>query len=63
MDFKVTNHGSVWTIQAMSPEAIAFAQDNIQVEGWMGLSENFTTDWRYANDLVDRLAAEGWRVE
>ena len=63
VDFNVVNHGSVWTIRAVSPEAIAFAQDNFEVEGWMGLSENFTTDWRSAAALTERLAAEGWRVE
>ena len=62
MDFQVTDHGSVWTIRAVSPAAIAFAQDSFEVEGWMGMRENFTTDWRYAHDLVDRLVAEGWRV-
>ena len=61
-DFQVTNHGSVWTIRAVSPEAVAFAQDQFAVESWQGISENFTTDHRAANDLVNRLIAEGWRV-
>jgi hypothetical protein len=63
MDFSVTNHGSVWSIRAASPEAIAFAQDNFGVEGWQGSSENFTTDHRAARELVERLIDEGWRVE
>lgn len=61
-DFRIINHGTVWTIRAVSPEAIAFAQDSFEVEGWQGLSENFTTDWRAGRDLAERLAAEGWNV-
>jgi len=63
MDFSITNHGSVWNIRAVSPEAIAFAQDCLAVEGWQGSPENFTTDHRPARDLVERLINEGWRVE
>jgi hypothetical protein len=61
-DFHVINHGSVWTIVAVSPEAIAFAQDSFEVESWQGFSENFTTDHRAAHNLVERLIIEGWRV-
>lgn len=62
IDFRVTQHGSVWSIKATSPEAVAFAQDHFEVEGWQGLSENFTTDHRAGRDLVARLMEEGWRV-
>lgn len=62
-DFTVTNHGSVWSIQAVSPEAIAFAQDCFDVEPWQGLPENFTTDWRAASALAERLMSEGWSVQ
>ena len=61
-DFLVSDHGSVWTIRAVSPEAIAFAEDNFDVEGWQGFSRNFTTDWRAAAQLAGRLSEEGWTV-
>jgi hypothetical protein len=61
-DFRVTNYGSVWRIEAVSPEAIAFTSDSFAIEDWQGLSENFVLDWRPARDLVQRLIAEGWRV-
>jgi len=62
-DFKVLNHGSVWTIKAVSEDAKAFAEGNFPVEDWQGTPTNFTTDWRPARDLVEILQAEGWRVE
>jgi len=59
-DFTVMNHGLVWSIRAETPEAIAFAKENFHVEPWQGVPENFTTDWRAARDLVERLREEGW---
>jgi hypothetical protein len=61
-DFRITDHGSVLNIRALSPEAIAFTRDNFEVEAWQGIAENFTTDHRAARDLAARLIAEGWDV-
>lgn len=62
-DFRVFNHGSVWGIQAVSPAAQDFAEEHFAVESWQGSPDNFTTDWRPARDLVERLIDEGWRVQ
>jgi hypothetical protein len=62
MDFSVTNHGSVWTIEAVSPAAIEFAEENFAVPSWSGEPTRFTTDWRPARDLCELLVREGWRV-
>jgi hypothetical protein len=62
MDFRVINHGSVWTIRAMSPEARTFARDNFEVEGWQGTPEHLIMDHRPASALVERLISEGWRI-
>jgi hypothetical protein len=62
MDFDVTNYGSVWNIRAVSEAAKDFATENFPVEAWMGAPTDFTTDWRAARDLVERLLDEGWEV-
>jgi hypothetical protein len=62
-DFLFINYGSVASIQAVSADAIAFAEDNFFVDGWQGVPTNFFTDWRPARDLAERLTDEGWRVE
>ena len=61
-DFTFTNHGSVWTIRAVSEEAKIFASENLAVESWMGNAHHFTTDRRPASILVDQLIAEGYEV-
>lgn len=61
-DFRITDHGTVWNIQAVSDLAKEFAREHFGVESWMGTPENFTTDWRPARDLADNLEAEGFDV-
>ena len=61
-DFVAYNHGSVWTIEAVTPAARQFAELHFETEGWRGLPTNFTTDWRPARDLCERLVDEGWIV-
>lgn len=61
-DFLVSTHGSVWTVEAMSDAARAFAEEHLAVEGWMGTPINFTTDWRPARDLCERLDADGFTI-
>jgi hypothetical protein len=51
-----------WTIEAASDAAKEFARENFPVEGWMGVPEHFTTDWRPARDLCAQLADEGFNV-
>jgi hypothetical protein len=62
MDFRITDFGTVWNIQAVSADAIAFAEENFPVEGWQGLAANFNTDHRAARALVHQLIDEGWQV-
>lgn len=62
-DFRVTSYGTVVNIKAVSKAAKDFANENLPVEGWMGLPTDFTTDHRAAFNLADRLAGEGWEVE
>jgi hypothetical protein len=62
MDFRFTSFGSVWKVQAVSPEAKAFAEERFSVEGWQGRPTNFNTDHRPARELAYRLIDEGWQV-
>lgn len=62
MDFTFINHGSVVTIEACSEKAMAFAEEHLQVEDWMGSPTRFTTDWRPARDLAERLSADGFSI-
>ena len=61
-DFEFTSHGSVWNIRAVSDAAKEFARENLPVESWMGVPENFTTDHNAARALLIQLADEGWKV-
>jgi hypothetical protein len=60
---RLVGDGSTWTIEAVSPAAIEFAEENIKVEFWQGEPYLFSADWRPACDHVERLADEGWTVE
>lgn len=62
-DFSYTRHGSVWTIVAESDEAKRFADEHFEIPDWMGSRSHFTTDWRAAGDLVERLDQDGFLVE
>lgn len=58
-DFRFINHGSVVTVVAVSEAAKEFAAEAFKfVEDWQGTPEQFTTDWRVARDIFDRLHAE-----
>lgn len=61
-DFIIQVHGSVWTIEALSDEARTFAEENLDVPGWMGSSTRFTTDHRPARDLCEQLEADGFNL-
>lgn len=52
------NFSTVWTIEAVSAAAKDFANAHFPVESWMGTPEKFTTDWRPARDIVQRLAED-----
>ncbi len=61
-DFVAQDHGSIWSIVAVSKAAEQFAAENFAPEGWQGRPDNFTTDWRAGRDLAERLMNEGWQV-
>ena len=62
IDFLVHNFGTVCTIEARSEHAKEFADENFVVEGWQGVPTHFTTDWRPAQNLCERLTADGFNV-
>jgi len=61
-DFHIYSHGSVWSIIAQTENAKTFARKNFVVEDWQGISEHFTTDWRPARDICERLVNDGFNV-
>ena len=62
MDFQFTDHGTVWTIEAISDKAVALAEESFGIENWQGTPVLFTTDHRPAIALADKLIGEGWDV-
>jgi uncharacterized protein (DUF924 family) len=61
-DFQINSFGSVCQVEAISEAAKLFAVDNLPVESWQGIPENFMTDWRVAQSLAEQLLEEGWDV-
>jgi hypothetical protein len=62
-DFSITDHGTVWTIHAVTRDALMFADENFDVPDWAGVPTHFTTDWRPARDICERLVNDGFNVE
>lgn len=63
MDFQFTEHGSVWTVEAVSDAAVALAEKHFEVEDWQGTPTRFSTDHRVAIALGDKLIGEGWDID
>lgn len=61
-DFLISDHGTVWTIEAVSETAQEFAREHFAVEGWQGEPEHFSTDWRVADNLCQQLDADGFSI-
>lgn len=61
-DFRFVWFGSVVTVEAVSEAAKDFAEENFPVDSWQGQPTRFTTDWRPAQALAERLASEGWVI-
>jgi hypothetical protein len=62
IDFFIRSFGTTAAVEAKSDAAKEFARENFVVESWQGNAEHFYTDWRPANELGNRLIAEGWNV-
>jgi hypothetical protein len=62
-DFRIHDHGSVVTIEAVSNDAIALARHSFDVPDWAGVPECFTTDHRPARELIEDLVGDGWKIE
>ena len=52
-DFLLINHGSIYTLRAMTPEAKLWAEDNLP-EDFNGAIEP-----RYVHHIIDGIEAEG----
>ena len=61
-DFTITDHGTVWTIRAVTGAAKIFAKEHFVVPGWAGVPEHFTTGHRAGLALCERLVEDGFTV-
>lgn len=63
-DILITNHGSVVQFWPLTPAATTWIDDNVELESWQWLGgASFNVDWRYADPLIEGMAADGLRVE
>lgn len=62
MDYKAENHGSLWLIRPLTPEATEWLNENLSEEAqWFGNA--VAVEPRYVPGLVERLRAEGFDVD
>lgn len=62
-DILVTNHGSIVQFWPLTPEATAWADENVQLESWQWMGQTFNMDWRYADPLLTGMSDAGLHVE
>lgn len=62
-DFRITNHGSVCSVSALSDDAKAFAEENFAVPDFCGTPIHFTTDARPAALLMEQMQEQGFEIE
>ena len=63
-DFRVVNHGTMWTITALTEPAIEWMDENVETPSWGGTpATGITGDWRPMRDLAAGIEAEGFELE
>jgi hypothetical protein len=62
-DVVVENHGSVFVVTPLSPEASEWVDENVQLEGWQWLGASFACEPRYVPSLIDGMHENGLMVE
>jgi hypothetical protein len=59
-DFRVTNHGSIITIQPLTDEATTWLDENVEAEGWQWMGPSLCVEPRMAGALVDGIEEAGF---
>lgn len=62
MDYRATNHGSLWLIEPLTPQATEWLNDNLgeEAQRW---GNAVAVEPRYVPELIERLRAEGFDVD
>jgi hypothetical protein len=60
-DFRVTNHGTIWTFVPLTPRAAEIIEE-FGLEDWQRLPDGFAVDHRPARALAEQLEGEGFIV-
>ena len=61
-DFQIADHGSIISIKPVSEAARTWVDENVVSEPWQWLGGALCVDTRYACDLINELAAEGFEI-
>ena len=62
IDVQVENHSSIWIITPVSKAAREWVYENVEIEDHMRWGAGFAADWRQAQDIVEGMAQEGFKV-
>jgi hypothetical protein len=63
-DFRISNHGSIITIQPLTDDATIWLDENVEAEGWQWLGPSLCVEPRMAGAIVDGFEEAGlsWRA-
>jgi hypothetical protein len=61
-DFLIADHGSIITIAPLSEAATRWLDDNTVSEPWQWLGGALCVDHRYAGNLIEGIADEGFDI-
>ena len=61
-DFQMTNHGSLYTLQPVTPLAQTFADTCIENDDTLYWGRSIVIEPRYASDIAGQLLSEGFSV-
>jgi hypothetical protein len=62
-DFVITDHGTIVTFRADTPEALDWLEENVVSEGWQYLGSTLCVDHRRAADLAAGIDGAGFDIE
>lgn len=62
IDVEVVDHGSIIQFQPISDAAKAWFDENVEAESWQWLGYALNVDHRYADNLINGLINEGFKV-
>ena len=61
-DISIENHGSIWLVQPLTPQATEWLHENVQAEAlWFGTA--LAVEPRYVENLTRGLLDEGFDIE